>query len=96
MKNNKNVSKTNAWIQYNDSDKQPSLCHANALNAGGTYIRPWNLKKTKSSKLSEPKENLNYNDRFEVQTMKENPLLAYITTIYHLRRQNFEADMKKS
>ena len=59
------------------------------------HIRPWNLKKTKSSKHSKLKENFIHIGCFAVQTMVENLLPAFSTTINLLRHKNDQADMKK-
>ena len=59
------------------------------------HIRLWNLKKTKSSKHSKLKENFIHIGCFAVQTMVENLLPAFSTTINLLRHKNDQADMKK-
>ena len=56
---------------------------------------PWNLKKTKSSKRSKLKEIFIHIDCFAVQTMVENPLPAFSTTINLLRHKKDQADTKK-
>ena len=58
------------------------------------HIRQWNLKKTKASNRSKLKENFIHIDCIEVQTMVENPLPAFSTTINFLRHNNDLADMK--
>ena len=60
------------------------------------HIRPWNLKKTKSSKRSKLKENFIHIDCFEVQIIIENPLPAFRTTNNFQRRKNDQADVKNS
>ena len=101
--NRKKCLKPLAWISYKDCDKLPIVHHECdtlstaqwAVCSVSRHIRPWNLKKTKSSKRSKLKEIFIHIDCFAVQTIVENPLPAFSTTINLLRHKNDQADMKK-
>ena len=91
--NRKKCLKQLAWISYNDSDnRQAFITKCDMLSR---HIRQWNLKKTKSSKRRKLKSNFIHIDCFAVQTMVENTLPAFSTTINLLRHKNDQADMKK-
>ena len=81
------------WISFNNSDKLPSVYHA-MLQAEWTH-QAVESQEDQIIKTQQTWRNLFHIDCFEAQTKIENLLPAFSTTINPLKRQNYQADMKK-